>query len=197
MNQFIVAKQTLLDVACKSGLTSCKSVFKPWNPQVVPIEEFKTIVLVIREPRERLLSAWRMYFEGPSIKWLGRGLDVDYVRDARYIRKNAQNIIENPLRYWQMFLTNSLEDYQTDPHFAPQWREYRRFYLNQTQKIKLHNHDRLDKLFEQYGKTPVRENSQKWRWHNIDKRVFLDMIPQRVLDQYYIEDTLLWVRLDK
>ena len=197
MNHYIAGKHTLLDVAYKSGLTSCSSVFEPWDTQGVPIEEFKTIVLVIREPRERLLSAWRMYFEGPSIKWLYRGLDVDYVRDARYIREHAQNIVENPLRYWQMFLTNTLQDYQTDPHFAPQWREYRRFYLDQPQKIKLHKHDRLDQLFEQYGKTPVRKNHQKWRWHNIDKRVFLEMIPQRVLDQYYIEDTLLWGRVDK
>lgn len=197
MNYYVAGKRTLIDVACKTGLTSCKSVFKPWNPAVVPIEEFTTIVLVIREPRARLLSAWRMYFEAPSVKWLDQGILVDYIDNPRFIEQHAERILDNPLRYWRQFLAHTVHDYQTDPHFAAQWREYRRFYLNQTTKIQLHNHDRLDQLFEQYGVTPVRENSQKWRYPHIDQRLFTDAIPRQVMDAYYVEDTLLWERVDK
>ena len=196
MNVYSANDTTLIDVACKTGVTSIKTSFAPWNPLAQPQDQIQNIVCVVRNPQHRLLSAWRMYFEGPSIKYLYRGEDTDFVRDARYIRSHAQNIVNDPLRYWRQFLAHSLGDYQTDPHFAPQWREYRRFYLNYPHKIRLHKHDRLDQLFAQYGQTPVQVNHQKWRW-SIDPKVFIQAIPKTVFNQYYTEDTILWGRVDK
>lgn len=197
MNYYIGGKGTLIDVACKCGLTSVGSVLRPWNPEVVNIGEFSRIYLIIREPKSRLLSAWRMYHQGPSIKWLEQGKHVDYIRDTKFIEKHAQRLLADPIPYFRRFVKESLADYQTDPHFAPQWREYRRFYLNHPRRVYLWNHRYLNNLFKQCGVEPVQLNMQKWSWPELSRDTLIGEIPQSVMDRYYIEDQILWEMVDK
>ena len=197
MNYFVGGRGTMIDVACKCGLTSISSAFRPWDPDTVNIGEFNRIYLIIREPNSRLLSAWRMYFEGPSIKWLEQGVHADYIREPRFIQEHAERILADPIRYFRRFVRQQLVNYQTDPHFAPQWREYRRFYLNHPRRVFLWNHKYLNNLFKQCGVPPVQKHVQKWQWPELKREQFYQQIPASVLDTYYMEDQILWQAVDK
>ena len=196
MNYFDGGSGVLINAACKSGSTTCRTLFPTWD-RPINGAEFSKIYLIVRNPRVRLLSAWRMYYEAPSRKWLRESAMVDYIKHTKYIRKHAASILDNPVHHFEHFCANNLEHFQTDAHFAPQWRDYRHLYLFHGEKIVLVNHHHLDDLLIQLGVTPRRENVQKWLWPNLSIADFFRSQQARAADRYYVEDAILWNRVDK
>jgi len=193
-----LAHKTWVCVACKCGFTSVKSVLRPPGKDITP-DHVDRIVAIVRDPAERLLSAWRMYYPGCVISLHKHGSRNDPNRiktDWQYIEQHGQDIIDNPLRHFHNFLYHHLHRFQNDHHFAPQWLEYRKYVILYPHKIQLLPQRDLNSLFLQVGAKPVHENRGGWPFKHVEPQQFLKLVPgyDSPVMKPYIEDHWLWQR---
>jgi len=185
---------TLLAAHAKCGLTTFTHALPQYAVEHADPDpsHYSRIILSMREPLSRLLSAWRMFYVTlaghkdrrcylPTDTLQGKRLN-HYLRSIKprshYLydpRKELERFCESKLSLWLV---------KHDPHFQSQTSAYRHFYdLPNTVCV-----DGISQILHYFGAEPVRLNQGVWPWTALTVENFRTDVVERFLQRHYAED---------
>lgn len=180
--------------APKTGFSSSRELFRT-APKNFDYNQCSRIYCVVREPRERLLSAWIMMYRSTAWGYYNKRKRNIVDADWEYIDRYASDIIENPLMHLKRFIKGpGLSQWIHNGHFAPQWNAYRNMVIRYPHLIQFWNHRQLSDLFVQLGVEPVVRNVGAYP-KDIDRKILLKAIPDYNNRDFWLpyrEDLVMW-----
>ena len=189
-----IHKDVTVCTAPKTGFSSTRELFRA-APKNFDFGSCSRIYCVVREPRERLLSAWIMMYRSTAWNYYYKRKRNIPDADWDYIQRHAKDIIENPVHHLKRFIKGSgLDRWIHNSHFAPQWHAYRSLVIRYPKLIQFWNHRKLSDLFVHLGVVPVVRNVGAYP-KDIDRDTLLKVIPQYDNTQFwrpYREDLIMW-----
>ena len=161
----------------KCGTKSIEKYCKTENIDLLSLSQLqkiknKRVVLVMRHPIERLLSAYRMLYvrqirswESGRTKW-GKGPDERYDIILQYAHLHWQTIIRRPILGWKQWLASDHLQELIDLREAHVY-GYGSFYKTLLQQIpNAETHPSLTHLQKELKIPVVREHVGSWDWYN-------------------------------
>lgn len=154
------------------------------------------VVISVRDPFERLFSAWRRY----TIKQILREPDnPDYrvrpVCSPKLVHKwckfesASEKYIEDPVSQWDRFCNSKFPARLScsDPHFTTQYSAYKG-YLNYNWQA----YSSIDEICYHFGKKPKHLNIGPWPWKNLTINDFDILSARKIVRKLYVKDQWLF-----
>jgi len=196
MTAFFEKSGTLLVVAAKCGITTFNHTLQKYavtEYSEIELEKYDRIILSMRAPLSRLLSAWRMCFvamsEQPSetrLRLMSQSLQGTYLK--RYLRmiQPLPCYLQNPQGEFDRFCKSKLANWlvKHDPHFWPQHEDYEEYFdLPNTLYV-----NSIPDILHYFVCEPVRLNRSPWPWKSQTLEDFCTPAVQSFLHRYYQQD---------
>jgi len=189
---------TLLVCAAKCGITTFERALARYkvveNSQFDPTR-YDRVIVSMREPLSRLLSAWRMYFVNQAY-YMSKGdsnhlVSRDKQKSKSYLRylRNIQPYsfyLVHPQGQFDLFMRSKYAKYlvRHDAHFQPQFSVYNQ-YCDLPNSVFVHS---ISNILRHFGCGSLHLHKGVWPWRELTVEDFRTAEAQRFLHKHYLHD---------